>query len=239
MNRTSATLLVLVLTATSQRAAAEDFSVVEPDVCTYRSDLIGHRCTPYGRWGLALESPYVFVNLGGRFRNLPARSSPHTQAAPVAAAREVTEPMSSGSPSLSTGSSSSMTGFERFGIGLLHGAYVALEAEVGPGPTRGEDPGHRSLAIGGLGLFGLRIGTRLIAIGAEIGGGARLVDTQTTYGISELSGEPVLELRARGDLWLTPWFSVGGEIGSSIITKDDWFTGLYLGFHTHSYGGRR
>jgi hypothetical protein len=49
--------------------------------------------------------------------------------------------------------------------------------------------------------------------------------------------ELVLEARVRGQLWLTPWVTIGGLYGTSLRDRGEWLAGIQLGVHTYSWGG--
>ena len=99
---------------------------------------------------------------------------------------------------------------------------------------RTSDARARQLGAGAAGLAGLRIGTGPFAIGVELAAGGRIVESA----LGQVDIEPVLETRVLGELWLSPWFTVGGSIGSSVIDHGDRMASMYLGFHTYSFGGR-
>lgn len=49
----------------------------------------------------------------------------------------------------------------------------------------------------------------------------------------------IVEARARGELWLSPWLTAGVTLGTSVIEQRAWMGGLYLGVHTRAFGGER
>ena len=53
----------------------------------------------------------------------------------------------------------------------------------------------------------------------------------------DAENEAVLEARVRGQLWLTPWFTIGGVYGSSLLDRNEWLGGIEIGVHTNSWGG--
>jgi hypothetical protein len=71
-----------------------------------------------------------------------------------------------------------------------------------------------------------------VRLGVEVAGGMRIVDAEDDQ------DDLVLEARARGDLWITPWLTFGVVIGSSLIDRGDWLTGISLGTHTNAFDGR-
>jgi hypothetical protein len=56
---------------------------------------------------------------------------------------------------------------------------------------------------------------------------------------ADMKTDGLLEARARVDVWLAPWFTIGGSVGASLIEEGSWMAGLYLGFHTWAYAGDR
>ena len=84
--------------------------------------------------------------------------------------------------------------------------YLGFEVEISPTTPEQIVPGTRAFAAGAQSVFGLQAGTRALKLGAELAGGGRVLDTYIAEGGDD---ELVLEARARGDLWLTPWFTVG------------------------------
>jgi hypothetical protein len=91
----------------------------------------------------------------------------------------------------------------------------------------------RAYAAGAHLVLGLHGGTRLLSLATELAGGIRVIETDLT-GNGE---EGVLEGRAHADLWLTPWFTIGGLAGTSLLERGDWLIGVQLGLHTYSYAG--
>jgi hypothetical protein len=181
----------------------------------------------FGEWGEALEAPYMTVTLGAHMRVLPRTGSRD----PGVAARTISQ------PETTTGSQRSYTFAQRAVVAVANPLFLGVEAEIGLG---GLESGvvERSVAAGGLVLVGFHAGFGPIAADVELGGGGRFLETANpTHGL--LGGEGVVEVRVRAEIWLTPWFTAGGVLGSSVIAKGDWMAGLYLGFHTWSFGGRR
>ena len=48
----------------------------------------------------------------------------------------------------------------------------------------------------------------------------------------------VIEARARAELWLNPWLTLGAQAGANVMARGDWMTGVYLGAHTRAFAGR-
>lgn len=104
----------------------------------------------------------------------------------------------------------------------------------------------RGLLVDSLGVVGVRVATGFGALGVELAGGLRAVsygfhssyhDCQQATSINALGG--VAEARARGELWLTPWLTAGATLGTSVLERNAWMGGLYLGVHSRAFGGDR
>ena len=112
--------------------------------------------------------------------------------------------------------------------------YLGFEVEISPSTAEAVAPGTRQFAAGAQAVLGLQGGTRAIKLGTELAGGGRVLDTYLADGGDD---ELVLEARARGDLWLTPWFTVGVAVGTSLLDRGEWMAGVHLGVHSYSFGG--
>ena len=231
MPRIGAALVVLVLSVPSKPTFAEPESEYCPD-----DGVVGRRrCPPYGEWGAALESPYVIVRFGVNMRRLPGTSTP-TAAAPTAPVKSTPTPRSTTDPSTQFPEEASGTNYsvsEQIAVSTSSFSYLAFEVEVSPTTTDQVPPGTRAFAAASHLVFGLHAGTKALSLGGEIAGGVRLIDTTE----ADAGEEPVLEVRGRGDFWLSPWITIGAAVGKSLISKGDWFTGLSLGIHSYAFGG--
>ncbi len=241
MIRTGALLVVAIGSAAPRIAAADAIIPIHhtrppvPDTCELHSDAVGHRrCAahgPWGVWGAALEAPYVFVGVGVNLRTLPRAPSARPATTPGVAARAVASPTPTPT---STEGDTSLGYMMRIGFNVARPLYLGFEAEIGPTDVGEAPAGRRALGAGMLGIAGLHGGSRLLVLSAELAGGGRVVETA---GSIDLENEAVAEARARVDVWLTPWVTLGGAIGASQLHRGEWFTGLYLGVHTHSFAG--
>src|SRR5205823_14245173 len=104
-------------------------------------------------------------------------------------------------------------------------------------PDTRRPPGVRDVAAAGVGVAGVHVGLGAVAIDGELAGGGRFVETatQSRYAID---GEGVVEARARAALWVSPWVTVGGVLGTSMIARGEWTAGLFVGGHSWAFGGR-
>lgn len=152
-----------------------------------------------------------------------------------------------------------VVGASRIGASLPHRLYLAAELEFGgavaPAPTRvAVDAGGPTLAaehalvVAGDAVVGMRhrIGAGVLSF--ELAGGIRElrypyrttyanVPTADTTWITALA--PVVEPRVRGELWATPWLTAGATVGASVIERDSWMAGVFLGFHQRAFAGER
>jgi len=236
--RTGVALTVLALAIPFRTSLADDNSSVDSvdratrnhDPCLYERGVVGHRkCPAYGVWGAALESPYASVTIGLRMRHLPSRSVPGP--APAAAARS-TSPTPT--PTVTAdGGNTSYTVVERLDIAMHSISYIGFEFEISPLADERPAPGSRQFAAGSQAVLGLRGGFRRLKLAAELAAGVRMVD----IALVDAENEAVLEARVRGQLWLTPWFTIGGLYGSSLLDRSEWLGGIEIGVHTYSWGG--
>lgn len=239
---------------------SDDSSSSSTPACVDDTDIVGYRqCTKYGKWGSNLRIPQMIIELGTGVRSfsspLGTRNGTMTHEGTPFAYRVVspTGPESSNDVA--------MTMNMRFGFGSRIGLYVAADLELGKlVSTAGAHPemigsgtfGSPSITqsnafmVSGLGVLGLRGGSGKRSYGIEAAGGARVVgyEYESRYLACQTeetltATQSVLELRARASTWLTPFVSAGAMVGASVIDKGDWMGGIYLGVHTHAYGGSR
>lgn len=202
-----------------------------PPCVTDGTDVVGYRhCPWYGAWGSNLLDPYLFVDLGMNVRHFAARGMNR-------AAARTTMPPTSGGGIRTTSGDDALTFDERIGYGITHGLYAAIDFELGNfADSESTRSGQRDVVLDGLASLGIRGGLGPVALSVELSGGA-MVSSYPSQ--NDVSTDALLEAHARADLWLAPWFSLGGTIGASLIDRGDWMAGLYLGFHTWAYAGDR
>lgn len=166
----------------------------------------------------------------------------------------VVQPMASARPAIRT-----MLSTLRLGVTGRHGFYGAVEGELGGIVSDAPDAEMISqgalgtpsiensygLAYGGLVVAGLRGNAGPLALGAEVAGGVRGVSYhyESRYLACEQTDviaahRGVVEARARAALWVSPTWSVGVQLGSSLLDRGAWMTGIYVGAHSYAYGGR-
>jgi hypothetical protein len=201
-------------------------SADHPPCVDDESEVVGYRkCTRYGSWGSNLLDPDMFVQVGMNMRHF-------TSSAPMSSARS-TSPTPEKAP---TGDTALMFD-ERIGYPLSRAFYLAFDFELGNfANSESKRTNDRDFVLDGLLSFGMRGGLGPFSLGAEVAGGVMQSSfpkqpTEQTDGI--------FEARGRAELWLAPWFTVGGAIGASLLDRGAWMAGLYLGVHTWAYAGDR
>lgn len=223
-------LLSAVLAAKPAMALAEDFDTYtccpladeRPPCVDDSTDVVGYRhCPRYGTWGASLLDPYVYVDVGMNIRHFASRGA--------AVAARSTSPVP-----LNGSDSEALTFDERIGYGLSHSLYTAIDLELGNFDSSSN--ADSDVLFAGLASFGMRIGLGPVAVAGELSAGAM----ESSYpSQSSVHFEGIVEARARADLWLAPWFSIGGMVGESLIDSRNWMAGAYIGFHTWGYAGDR
>jgi hypothetical protein len=188
------------------------------------TDVVGYRqCPRYGRWGENLLEPEVFVQVGMTFR--------HFAAAPKAGTARTTSPQ----PTHNKGAGNTAWLFdERIGTPIAGALFTAFDFELGNfDPERTDD---RGFVVDGMISLGLQGSIGAVTIGGEVAGGVMRSSFPAEV---EEHTSALLEARARGELWIAPWVTLGGAAGTSLLDKGDWMFGLYLGVHTWAYAGSR
>lgn len=169
------------------------------------------------------RSSNVFVELGMTARYLTGSSSTR-----VAARSEGAAPPTSRWSDGDVG----LTAVERLGVRLAPTLYLAGEVELGTGLVISDDPdGGRSFLIGGLGVVGLRGPLPFGSVAVEIAGGGRVVHESSAS--LDTWDQAVVEVRGRGALRLSRWCSLGVVGGKSLLVRDEWMGGVFLGVDAH------
>ncbi|HEU4611081.1 MAG TPA: hypothetical protein VFS15_03350 [Kofleriaceae bacterium] len=168
--------------------------------------------------------PDVMVGVGVNLRHFAAPS------------RDVAARSTAPTPSPTDSAPNALTATERLGFQLLHPLYGALEVELGNFTYTGTESSRsaRDILLVGAGAIGLRGNLAFAALGVELAGGGLAYSHPDDRG---LRGAPLLEVRGRADIWLTPWFTVGATLGTSLIRDDEWLAGVSLATHTAPFGG--
>lgn len=166
--------------------------------------------------------PDVMVGVGIHLRHFAAPTRD-------IAARSVVSPVTESAPN-------ALTATERLGFQLLPPLYGALEVELGNFTYTGNESSRsaRDILLVGAGAIGLRGNLAFASLGVELAGGGMAYSHPDDRG---LRGAPLLEVRGRADIWLSPWFTIGATLGTSLIRDHEWLAGVSLATHTAPFGG--
>jgi hypothetical protein len=228
--------------------------------CIDDTDVHGFRhCTKFGAWGKNLRIPRLFLEAGSSVRNFGSGIGERTGSVQHGAERfsyRVVMPGAESSPT-----DVAVTSNLRLGFGVGRGLYSGLEFEIGgvvsaaaanaemttsgtfgsPSLSQG-----RAVYLGFAGLAGYRVSGGLGSLAIEGAGGLRSVryNFESSYHLCEtsetfVSTTSVIEARARGELWLSPWLTAGAQLGTNVLDRGDWMAGLYLGVHSRAFAGTR
>jgi hypothetical protein len=227
--------------------------------CEDDSDVVGLRhCSKFGDWATDLGMPQIIIEAGAvvrRFASLLDRQTGTVTHGVESFSYRVLQ--TARSRPLDTAVLSSL----RAGVALPHGLYTALEVDLGglarPGATPTEmmstgvfgspdlrqDHGFIVDSVGAVGVHGT-VGSG--GLGVELAGGMRGVsysfhssyhDCEQSTSVRALAA--IAEARVRGELWLGPWVTAGVTVGTSVLDRNSWMGGVYLGVHTRAFGGER
>jgi hypothetical protein len=240
--------------------SSSDSSSSSAPACTDESDIVGYRrCKRFGRWSSRTTAP-VILEFGMATRRF---ASPLREATGSLSHenesftyRVVQEPSGEAAPA----PDAAVVTTARLGVGLARGFYLAAEGELG-GLSRTAGRAEMTSA----GMFGapsitpsssLVAGAHAVAgilgaagrgsFGAELAGGVRSITyyyeshylsciSTTSHAVST----PILEARARAQLWLSPFVNLGASAGASVIDRGAWMAGVHLGFATKAYANLR
>jgi hypothetical protein len=228
--------------------------------CIDDTDVHGFRhCTKFGTWGKNLSVPRLFIEVGTSVRNFESgigERNGTVQHGFEQFSYRVVMP-----PSEGAANDVAATTNLRLGFGIGHGLYSGLEFEIGgvvaPAQAQTEmmttgtygAPNvtqQNALYLGFTGIGGYRVSGRRGSIALEGAGGLRSVryHFQSNYHLCEqsttfVSNRGVIEARARGELWLSPWLTAGVTLGTNVLDQGDWMAGLYLGAHSRAFAGTR
>jgi hypothetical protein len=227
--------------------------------CDETSDVVGYRrCTKFGAWGTDLRVPRGSFEGGVVVRQFASLLDRQTGSVIHGYDQFVYRVVS---PPPAQQLDTAVMSTVRANMALSHGLYTALEVDLGalaqPGrattemmssgivgtPTLRQE---RGFVVDGFATVGLRGAGRAGALALEMSGGMRGVSYSfhSSYLACETSSSirayaPLAEARARGELWLGPWLTAGVTVGTSMLERDAWMGGVYLGVHTRAFGGDR
>lgn len=141
-------------------------------------------------------------------------------------------------------------------VPISHNVYIGAELDTGtlsgriatPASfrTTGGEMGPTTDVSGRFGAVRAVIGVRarfgVLSAAGELAAGVHAAELHDTYGtqVDGLSNDaPMLEGRARVDLWVTPRFTVGGIAGVDVEDSRNMTAGIMLGYHFGNYDGMR
>jgi hypothetical protein len=170
--------------------------------------------TADGRSG-SLAAAGLFVQLGATRR---AFTSPVAQVA-----------MRADAPGTGSGTADVLALDQRVGIAVSDVVYAAVDLELGNfGVTGARTAGF---AIDGLVALGARGRLGPLSPAVELASGAG--------GLGPVGGARwLVEGRARVDLWITPWLTIGGTYGAGLLERER-VAGMLLGVYGRPHGGMR
>ncbi len=230
-------------------------------VCVDETDIVGYRrCSRFGGWRsrvktpLLLEIGLVSRTFGSPLREASGRFSHDQESFTYRVVGQ--PPEGSAEPALD-----SATVFTaRLGLGLGRNLYLAGETELG-GLTRTAGRAEMTstgmlgapsitadsgVVLGAAGVLGVGGAIGPASLGVEVAGGVRSITYyyQSRYlaclnYLSHSVSSPILEARARAQLWVSPFFHVGVSAGASVIDRGAWMGGVHLGFASKAYANHR
>jgi hypothetical protein len=225
-------LVVLVVLGSNVVFASPDDDELD-ELCTSHLSSRGHASCTYGSWGANLKEPYLFVDFGMNSRHF---STPAPMIGGLALRTAAASASTSGPSSVTGRPDDTLVFDERIGVGLVRGLYGAIDLELGNFALDSRHMAGRDVVFAGTVSVGYRLGLGPLAAAVEIAGGGSAYAFANS---SDLSTMALVEVRGRAELWLSPWMTIGGVAGTSMIRPDEWMVGGYVGFHTHAYAGDR
>lgn len=236
-----------------------DAYVAAAPPCEDESDVVGYRqCKKFGTWATNPRTPHLMIEGGlavRQFGSLLGSQTGNILHGNEAFSYRVVTPTQS--RPVDTAVFSTIRG----GVALSHGLYTALEVDLGalaqPGSAETEMMStglrgtpdleqRRGFVVDSLATLGIRGASHAGGLGVELAGGVRTVSY--SFHSSYLSCEQdtsvraygaIAEARARGELWVNPWLTAGVTVGTSLLERNTWMGGVYLGVHTRAFGGDR
>jgi hypothetical protein len=235
--------LILILTLAASPALADPgYVVVAGDggwtdsswrPCITETYVVGRtHCPRFAAWDVT-HVPRVQLYLGVSMHVFDLEQG---ALAPAGAALRIAE-------GASTDASVSALTYDLRVTGLI-GRYLYLGAEGNAGAIEIDDavtPGEGVYIAGG-GVLGFGLPLGLLSVRAETFAGHRWLSAPT-YGdrLDRDDGNHgmwVLEPRASVELWLGPWTTIGGAVGSNLLNDRDVSAALFIQGHLRAFDGR-
>lgn len=229
--------------------------------CHDTSDVVGYRqCSKFGTWSTTTRIPLLIFEWG-----MAVQTFDNPLKAGSGSVSHDGEDFSfrvsggGGTPERAERATAVVTNV-RATVASEIGIYGAGELEIGglvEDPSRMEMTSTgmygapkleqtSAVAMGALAVAGFQRGTKRLLLGAEVVGGVRAVSynyhsqylacEQTT---SIVRARAVLEARARASVFVSPMFSVGAQLGTSLIAERDWNVGVFVGGYTRAFASGR
>lgn len=131
-------------------------------------------------------------------------------------------------PDPSLGEGTAVTSSLRFTGRTRYNTFVGVEGEFG------QLVGFEHSNVGGAyGVVGARGDLGRVRLSAELVGGRRWV----RYEVNDRSdpSKMVAEPRLRADLWVSPYWTLGGAVGATLSDRQVWMAGIYIGLHDKAF----
>jgi hypothetical protein len=210
-------------------------------------------------WGKNLTRPALFAEVGmvvRRFENPMGVATGTVTHTDEDFSYRVIGPRGQGTP---PGLDTAVAAVFRIGTGSRTGFYTAIDLEIG-GVTdasaeaemtssglRGTPELERTsvVVLGALAVVGVRGRSGNLDLAAEVAGGGHAITynyhskyhaCETTTSVAATRG--TVEARARAAWWFSPFGQLGVSLGKSLI-DEGWVTGVFVGGHSHAWGGTR
>lgn len=236
--------------SSSSGGGGADSTVVYEPACVDGTTVVGYRtCAPYGAWSTTARLPRVSFEIGPwssmiDLKDLAVEGSVMHSDGTSYAYRIVGSEL---------GGQADVVGVRSRLLGHRGASYLGLEGGVGGVVTQAMDrrtpmadveleSRTAAVATGGV-VAGGRVFVGRLSVGGEVMAGVRAVSvtSTSTHGACivddvQWSGAPTIEVRARGELWLTPWLTAGGYLGRDALGGQT-SAGLDLGFHLRAFDG--
>jgi hypothetical protein len=135
-------------------------------------------------------------------------------------------------PDPSLGEGTAVTSSLRFTGRTRYNTFLGVEGEFGQLVGYGQ-----SNVAGAYGVAGARGDLGAVRLSAELVAGRRWVRYEAD-GPSD-PNKLVAEPRIRGDIWLSPYWTLGGAVGATLSDRQVWMAGVYLGVHGLPFDGTR
>lgn len=207
--------------------------------CSETDPVVGYqRCSRYGSWGSLARMPALTLEAGvlfHRFRetDLVDRSDGNVATRVVG----------------STPSNLTASGVQfRLSLSPLGPLYVAAESDWGlvdAPEIRDASGAPFEPGVGAYfamrGVLGVRSrATSSTTAGVEVAGGWRMVTWGTPTASTGTIGAagPDVQLRARGEYWLSPWLTLNAAVGTSVLARGDWMATLSFAVHSRAFDAR-